>query len=192
MMTGPNKLPVFENSAGKTSESNGVSPAAIPADAPPQGDTENENAARVLRQFRVVFNAVKTHFRQTEKSVGIGGAQLWALSVVAAQPDLVVGELATTMDIHQSTASNLVKTLIDRQLVTTRKCGHDKRTVHLHITPSGRQFLERAPQPFAGVLPTALARLDTDTLNRLERDLGTLIDALDADPSAGQTPLGQI
>jgi DNA-binding MarR family transcriptional regulator len=149
-------------------------------------------SARVLRQFRVVFNAVKTHFRQVEKSAGMGGAQLWALSVVAAQPDMGMGELAHTMDIHQSTASNLVKTLIDRQLVTARKGAHDKRTVHLHITPVGQQFLEKAPQPFAGVLPTALARLHADTLTRLEQDLATLIDALDADPSAAQTPLSQL
>jgi len=39
-------------------------------------------ATRVLRQFRVVFNAVKTHFRQVEREAGVGGAQLWALSVI--------------------------------------------------------------------------------------------------------------
>lgn len=151
-----------------------------------------ECSARVLRQFRVVFNAVKTHFRQVEKSAGIAGAQLWALSVVATQPDVSMGELAQAMDIHQSTASNLAKTLVDRNLMTARKGGHDKRTVRLAITPAGSQFLETAPQPFAGVLPTALARLDADTLTRLERDLHTLINALDADSSAAQTPLGQI
>ena len=28
---------------------------------------------QVLRRFRVVFNAVRTHFRQMEKQVGLGG-----------------------------------------------------------------------------------------------------------------------
>jgi len=28
-------------------------------------------AARVLRQFRLVFNVIKTHFQQVEKKVGI-------------------------------------------------------------------------------------------------------------------------
>ena len=64
-----------------------------------------------LRKFRSVFNAVKTHFQQVEKRAGIGGAQLWALSVVHAQPDIGVGGLARAMDIHQTTASNLVKAM---------------------------------------------------------------------------------
>lgn len=31
-------------------------------------------AVRVLRQFRIVFNTVKSHFRQVERDTGIGGA----------------------------------------------------------------------------------------------------------------------
>jgi DNA-binding MarR family transcriptional regulator len=69
-------------------------------------------AARVLRQFRQIFNAVKTHFQQVEKIVGLGGAQVWALSVIRDAPDIGVCSLAQAMNIHQSTASNLVKTLV--------------------------------------------------------------------------------
>lgn len=39
-----------------------------------------EASTRVLRQFRIVFNAVRSHFRQVEREAGIGGAQLWALT----------------------------------------------------------------------------------------------------------------
>ena len=72
---------------------------------------------QVLRRFRVVFNAVKTHFQQVEKQAGIGGAQIWALSVVQQHPGIRVSALAVAMDIHQSTASNLVRQLAERQLV---------------------------------------------------------------------------
>ena len=51
----------------------------------------DEPAARVLRQFRQVFNAVKTHFRQVEKTVGLGGAQVWALSVIRDIPGIGIG-----------------------------------------------------------------------------------------------------
>jgi MarR family transcriptional regulator, organic hydroperoxide resistance regulator len=81
---------------------------------------------------------------------------------------------------------------VNGQFVTTRKGGHDQRSMRLHITPSSRQIPEEAPQTCAGVLPTALARLDTNTLTRQEQDLGTLIDALEIDPNVGQTPPGQI
>ena len=67
------------------------------------------NTAQVLRRFRVVFNAVRTHFQQVEKQVGLGGAQVWALSVVKDHPGIGMGGVAKSMDIHQSTASNLVR-----------------------------------------------------------------------------------
>lgn len=73
-----------------------------PAAPAPAQEALDEPAARVLRQFRVVFNAVRTHFRAVEKQAGVAGAQLWALSVAGQRPGLGVSELARAMDIHQS------------------------------------------------------------------------------------------
>jgi DNA-binding MarR family transcriptional regulator len=95
------------------------------------------------------------------------------------------------MDIHQSTASNLVKTLIARELVFGAKNGVDRRTVQLRILPAGAAVLRRAPGPLAGVLPQALASLDATTLKRLDADLAKLITALHADERAANIPLGQ-
>jgi len=148
--------------------------------------------ARVLRQFRVVFNAVKTHFRQVEQSAGLGGAQVWALSVIRDQPGIGVKELARTLDIKQSTASNLVRGLLERGMVATLRDGPDRRTVALHVQDAGAQVLARAPAPFAGVLPDALSGLDPAILARLEADLGTLISLLDADADAGSVPLADL
>jgi DNA-binding MarR family transcriptional regulator len=145
----------------------------------------------VLRRFRVVFNAVKTHFRQIETGAGIGGAQLWALGVVSARPGIGMNDLASAMDVHQSTASNLVKSLVERQLIATVRDGEDRRTVALRILPAGRKVLRSAPGPFSGVLPDALAGLDARTLARLDQDLGKLIAALHADEGAEGIPLGQ-
>ena len=161
---------------------------ASTADTAPAED----NAALVLRQFRQVLNAIKTHFRQVEKKVGLGGAQLWALSVVRQQPGVGVGELARAMDIHQSTASNLVKALIDKELIVAAKQGTDQRAVQLKLLPSGARLLKSAPEPFAGVLPSALGSLDQATLKRLRKDLATLIVALKADEKSGRIPLADL
>lgn len=135
-------------------------------------------ATRVLRQFRVVFNAVKTHFRQVERAAGLGGAQLWALSVIQRNPGIGVTDLARSLDIHQSTASNLIKVLTERGLVSAAREGTDRRGVALRVMPEGEQLLTKAPGPFAGVLPDALASLDEPTLSALEGALADLIDAL--------------
>jgi DNA-binding MarR family transcriptional regulator len=145
----------------------------------------------VLRRFRLVFNAVKTHFREVEKKAGVAGAQLWALSVIRDNPGLKVTDVARAMDVHQSTASNLVKALIAQELVDARKDGTDRRTVQLRILPAGMKVLRRAPGPFAGVLPAALANMNPKTLARLDKDLGELITALGADERGAGIPLGQ-
>ena len=147
------------------------------------------SSTRVLRQFRVVINAVKVHFRQVEKVAGIGGAQLWALGLLESHPNMSVNDLAQAMDVHQSTASNLVKLLIAQEMVSTNKLGEDRRLVKLSILPKGSAVLNKAPAPFSGVLPDALASLDEHTLLRLEHDLATLITVLRADESAANTPL---
>jgi DNA-binding MarR family transcriptional regulator len=147
-------------------------------------------AARVLRRFRLVFNAVKSHFRAVETKAGISGAQLWALSVVRAQPGIGVGDLARAMDVHQSTASNLLRGLLDAGMVVAAREETDRRAVRLHATPRGTRVLAKAPGPFTGVLPEALARLDKRTLGRLERDLDQLIEELGADERGANIPLG--
>ncbi|MCE9660750.1 MAG: MarR family transcriptional regulator [Burkholderiales bacterium] len=149
-------------------------------------------ATRVLRQFRQIFNAVKTHFKQVEKKVGLGGAQVWALSVVRDAPGIGMGSLANAMNIHQSTASNLVKALVERGLLSVTKHDTDRRAVVLKLLPAGARILKRSPEPFSGVLPEALASLDEKTLKRLEADLKKLIAELHADASAGNILLSEL
>ena len=151
-----------------------------------------EPAARVLRRFRSVFNAVKTHFQQVEKKAGVGGAQVWALSVIQQQPDIGVGGLAKAMDVHQTTASNLVKAMVASDLVVARRQASDRRATQLRLTPAGARVLKKAPGPFAGVLPQALATLDLETLTRLDSDLGKLLEVLQADERGASIPLAQM
>jgi DNA-binding MarR family transcriptional regulator len=165
-------------------------PAGAEADA--ADAARAEKAARVLRRFRMVFNAVKTHFQQVEKQAGIGGAQVWALSLVREQPGIGVGALARAMDVHQTTASNLVRALVEQGLVESHRSGEDRRAIHLTITQQGHRVLGRAPGPFVGVLPDALARLDDQALTRLDADLDLLIRVLETDKRAARIPLAEM
>lgn len=152
----------------------------------------SEGAVRVLRQFRLVFNTVKTHFQQMEKRSGLGGAQVWALSVVRDRPGIGVNDLARALDVRQPTASNLVKALADQDMIEVRKDERDGRAVMLHMRPAGNRVLRRAPGPFTGVLPEALATLDPATLERLEQDLAVLIKVLGVDERGANIPLSQM
>lgn len=167
-----------------------AAPPSAPPNAPPTPPVEP--ATRVLRRFRSVFNAVKTHFQQVEKKAGVGGAQLWALSVIQSHPDIGVGGLAQAMDVHQTTASNLVKAMVAAELVVATRDAADRRAARLLVTPRGVRVLKKAPGPFSGVLPDALAALDEETLARLDRDLGLLLALLKTDERAAGIPLAQM
>jgi DNA-binding MarR family transcriptional regulator len=167
-----------------------IEPEAKPT-VEPEAD-RSEAAARVLRRFRLVFNAVKTHFQQVEKVAGIGGAQLWALSLARAQPGIGVGALARAMDVHQTTASNLVRALVEQGLIEQHRSSEDRRASRLKVTRAGQRVLARAPGPFAGVLPAALAQLEPAILARLDADLATLLGLLEPNPRAARTPLAQM
>lgn len=149
-------------------------------------------AARVLRRFRQVFTAARAHYQQVEKQVGIGGAQVWALGVIAAQPGLGVGGLARAIHVHQSTASNLVRALTERSLVETTRDASDRRAVRLQVTPAGAALLARVPGPFTGLLPQALDQLDPALLARLETDLTRLIHAMGMGDDAPALPIAQL
>lgn len=160
--------------------------------SPPRSAAPIDAPARVLRRFRQVFTATRAHYQQVEKHVGIGGAQVWALGIIGAQPGIGVGGLARSMHIHQSTASNLVRALVDRQLVSTAREGADRRAVQLRLLPAGAELLARAPGPYTGLLVQALARLDGDTLARMEADLTRLAQAMDIGDDAPALPIAQL
>lgn len=164
----------------------------MPTKSPAKTKKEPVTPARVLRRFRVVFNAVRTHFRDMEKQVGLGGAQVWALAIIKANPGIGMGGIAQNMDIHQSTASNLIKALQKRELIEMTKSPDDRRNVRLKILPAGNALLKKVTGPFEGVLPAALGELKESTLNRLDKDLSELIVLLKADESAEEVPLASI
>jgi DNA-binding MarR family transcriptional regulator len=139
---------------------------------------------QVLRRFRVVFNAVKSHQQQTVRQAGLTGAQVWALNLIARHPGLGIKGLAQLMDVRQPTASILAKALVQLGLVESLREAQDRRATQLQVTPAGRKLLARAPGPVAGVLPEALATLDATTLAQLARGLDQLIQALQADPQS--------
>ena len=150
-------------------------------------NTETNNESRpdgpelVLQRFRVVFNAVRCHFQQVEKQTGLGGAQVLALSVIRGQPGIGMGGIAKSMEIHQSTASNLIKTLVRKELISMAKRPKDRRHVQLQLLPAGLAALTQAAGRREGVLPEAISRLPQEKLLRLDQDLGALITLLKAD-----------
>lgn len=155
--------------------------------------TEHPLDIEVLKQFRVIFKSVRSHFQSIERACGLSGAQLWALAKISDLPNIALNQLAQELAIHQTTASNLVEKLASKGLVDKVRQKADQRFVALALTAAGRQLLAAAPGPFEGILPDALGKMPHQkllSLHRLLADLQTLMDPVDED--AGRSPLSEI
>jgi len=104
-----------------------------------------------------------------------------------------VNALSERMAIHQTTASNIVNSLVERKLVRRRRDEADQRVVHLDPSSEGIRLLGRIPGPHAGLLVDALRRLESSQIERLTRCLATLIADMRSAPrsAAGETLLGE-
>ncbi|HUR87651.1 MAG TPA: MarR family winged helix-turn-helix transcriptional regulator [Ramlibacter sp.] len=149
-----------------------------------------DGAVQVLRKLRLVFHTVRGHFHEVERKAGVSGAQVWALGVVRDRPGIRLGELATALDIRQSTASNLIKPLVAKGMLEVTRPECDRRIVELRVTPLARTVLRKAPLPVTGVLPHALGKLPVDQLARLDRNLDQLLAVLETDQRDARIPLG--
>lgn len=155
--------------------------------------TDNNAEREALRQFRVIFSAVRQHFQSVEKACGVSGAQIWALAALRETPGLKVSELAQAMSIHASTASNLLDKIEKAGLVRRERNSADQRVVRLYLTELGGSRLATAPQPLTGVLTHAIGNLPRATLERLNHDLTALIANMgEVDTQAAQNPLSEI
>jgi len=138
-------------------------------------------ATALLALFRVVFRSVRQHNRYIEERSGIGALPLRALAIVDARPRIGVTALASTLLVHQPTASKLVDTLFEAGQIVRHRSARDGRAVELAITSKGRATLAGAPGPVLGILLDGLGALDPASQRRLERALQDLLRAMQID-----------
>lgn len=96
------------------------------------------------------------------------------------------------MSLHQSTVSNLIVKLEERQLVERVRDEKDRRSVRLKATSTGLAVLGRAPAPLRGLLPDALMRMQPEQLAALKSALDTVLDLMEIKTERyAREPLGE-
>ena len=153
-----------------------------------------EKSVEVLEQFRIIVKSVRRHYEHVERRAGLKGAQLWALAQVAENPGVKVGDLARSMAVHQSTASNLLRALERQGLVRRERHAGDQRQVKLFASKKGLKVVKAAPRPLIGVLQQALSELPPARLHALHAELAHVIALMrrKAITAARELPLSEI
>jgi DNA-binding MarR family transcriptional regulator len=142
----------------------------------PAATSADPATRQVLDAIRRIVRALRESSRATERSVGIGAAQLFVLQRLAAAPGLSLNELAARTFTHQSSVSVVVSRLVERGLVTRMRGGEDGRRVSIAATPAGRALLARAPAAAQERLLAGLALMGPRSRRELADRLGHLVD----------------
>ena len=147
----------------------------------------------VLQQFRLILRSAKKHFQWVQERAGVSGAQLWLLAEIERRPGIRVTDVAKSMAVHQSTASNLIERLEKDRLLLRQRSSQDQRVVQLSLTKAGRATVARAPRPLYGVLLDALGGLEQADLVQLQDLLEKLAGRMKVRDRAGKRiPLAEM
>ncbi|WP_455209606.1 MarR family winged helix-turn-helix transcriptional regulator [Kaarinaea lacus] len=148
-------------------------------------------AQEIMQKLRVVIRFTQAHSRWVEKQCGVSSAQLWAMWELFSSPGLKVSELSKALSIHQSTTSNMLDKLEEKNLIRRERSGPDQRVVRLFLTRPGVTLIENAPKPVQGAVTEALEQLSESELRKLQQGLQALVTSMatDAEPAAEYVPL---
>ena len=139
----------------------------------------------VLDSIRRIVRALRVASRAAEKSVGISGAQVFVLQQLDSERPLSVNELAERTFTHQSSVSEVVQRLVEKNLVERKQSPEDGRRVELTLTASGRSSLKKGPDATQLKMIAALEKMAAGE----RQDLATLLHAfVDGAGLARETP----
>jgi DNA-binding MarR family transcriptional regulator len=145
----------------------------LPPPIPDQGDI-----APVFNTLRRLVHSMHAASRETERRLGVTGAQLFVLTQLRTTPSLSINALAERTMTHQSTVSVVVRRLVRRKLVKKVRAADDGRRVELTLTPAGATLLRKAPEVMQVRLARAIEALRPEDRHALERGLGHLVNEL--------------
>ncbi len=142
--------------------------------SPPRAAT-NVEIEPVFNSLRRLVHSLHAASRESERQLGVTGAQLFVLTQLRESPSLSINALAERTMTHQSTVSVVVRRLVRRKLVKKVRAADDARRVELTLTPAGSRLLKRAPEVMQVRLARAIESMNADDRAALARGLGHLV-----------------
>ena len=122
--------------------------------------------AELAARFRTALIPL-TRALRTQVEAGMTPSLMSALSTVAREGPVTLGDLAMAEKVTPPMATKLANGLEDRRLVTRTQCADDRRIFRLELAPKGRSVLDRASTLRNAWLARRLAALPEDELVQL-------------------------
>ncbi|HVY29480.1 MAG TPA: MarR family transcriptional regulator [Polyangiaceae bacterium] len=135
-------------------------------------------ALEILDHLRRIVQALRESSRESERLLGVSGAQLFVLQTLEKSERLSLNALAERTHTHQSTVSVVVRRLVEQELVQSLPSASDRRRLELMLTPRGRSVLRRAPAAVQDRLVAGVQALRPAERRALAAALGKLSQAM--------------
>jgi DNA-binding MarR family transcriptional regulator len=143
--------------------------------------TDAADIGDIVQTLRTLFRAIHEYSKAIRKKSGLSGPQVWALTLLEADPGLSARGLAAKMFIHPSTVTGIVSRLERKGTITRTVDSRDRHSVRLTVTRSGRRLLKKTPPPVQVGLTRALATLAPRRLRALRSSLVRIARETEAD-----------
>lgn len=112
-----------------------------------EGDSPMDKTDQSLVALRRILLATELYERLLARKVGLSGAQLRVLQIVAEKGGVTPTVIATRMGVTQATITGLVHRLEDLGMVERERSEKDRRQTLLMITAAGQEAVDNAPDP---------------------------------------------
>jgi DNA-binding MarR family transcriptional regulator len=150
-------------------------------EAPP--DARFGKTLQFMQQLWELSHALQSLSKRMESSLGVTGPQRLALRIIGRQPGISAGELSSTLRIHPSTLTGILRRLEERRAIRREADPDDARRARLHLAASGRDFdRERSPTVEAAVR-RAMLHCSASDLAAAKRVLRTMITEIEREAS---------
>jgi DNA-binding MarR family transcriptional regulator len=147
---------------------------------PSRGDLER----LAIAELRASIGRLRCLTAQRLVGHGVSLAHLQLLQLLEAHGELTMTQVAEVVGVSMSNATGLVDRMADRGLVERHRSAADRRVVHVHISPAGRDVLADMDAVREDPLRAVLARLDDAELARLVRAAADMSRASELEVSA--------
>lgn len=154
-------------------------------------------AADALAGLGGAIGSLRCAFWQRLVRHGISMTHLHVLTLLRHHGEQPMGQLAEILGASMSSATGIIDRMEERGLVERVRVPDDRRVVIVRPTPAGVALVDETELVRSDLMRTAVARLDLQQLERLERatqDIRSAIEAelaTDPDRYLGSPPAGE-
>jgi len=136
---------------------------------------------RVLRSLRRIIRSVDIYSRKLNSEFGLTTPQLLCLSALDEGHDMVMSDLARSINLSPSTVIGIVDRLEHKKLLQRVRSNTDRRKVKVEITEAGRDIANKAPSLLQDNFTQRFASLTQNEQLQITNALERVVELMDAE-----------